>query len=263
MTGHLEQRTAAADRLRGKTALVTGAGRRIGRALAVALAEAGVNVVAHERQELESDTLKVCDEVVACGVKSWKILADLEKPEEYESLVSRALQAAGSLDILVNNASLFRPSTLENAGFGDVVKHVQVNAWTPFVLGRDFARLAGRGKIVNLLDTRIAGFDPDHAAYILSKHMLARLTRMCAVEYAPAFTVNAVAPGLILPPAGRDEAYLDRRARSVPLKRHGAPADVTEAVLFLLASDFITGQIIFVDGGRHLAEERDGPDSDQ
>jgi NAD(P)-dependent dehydrogenase (short-subunit alcohol dehydrogenase family) len=249
--------------MQGKIALVTGASRRIGRAIAIALAEEGVHIVAHDRRALEPETIKVCDEVIDCGAKSWRVIADLEKPEEYETLIVRALKTAGALDILINNASLFLPSTLMDVGFGDLTRHMQVNAWAPFVLSREFARLAGRGKIVNLLDTKIIGYDRAHVAYILSKHMLSVLTRMCALEFAPGITVNGVAPGLILPPLGKDENYLEQLARSVPLKRHGGPEDVAKAVVYLLTSDFVTGQVIFVDGGRHLLEEGNGPHPDQ
>jgi len=249
--------------LEGKVALVTGASRRIGRAIAIALGKQGAGVVAHDRIIQEAETVRLCDELTGCGGKSWKVIADLERPEDYESLIGRAVQAAGALDILINNASIFQPNTLTDVSFGDVMRHVHVNAWAPFVLSREFARLAGRGKIINILDTKISGVDPDHVAYILSKRMLATLTRLCAQEFAPAITVNGVAPGLILPPAGRDESYLQQLAQTLPLKRHGGPGDVIDAVLFLLRSDFITGQVIFVDGGRHLQEDGHGPDTDQ
>jgi hypothetical protein len=91
-------------------------------------------------------------------------------------------------------------------------------------------------------------------AYLLSKQMLASLTRICALEFAPAVTVNAVAPGLILPPAGKDESYLDGLAEKVPLRKHGGPGDIADAVLYLLKSGFVTGQVIYVDGGRRLLE---------
>jgi hypothetical protein len=256
MTGHtVKPAERGSPSLKGKVALVTGASKRIGRALAIALADEGVNVVAHDRKAMEAETVKVCDEVVKCGARAWSIVADLERPEEYESLIARAMKAAGSLDILINNASIFLPSTLMDVGFGDVTRHLQVNAWAPFVLSRDFSRLADRGKIINLLDTRITGYDRSHAAYVLSKRMLSVLTTMCALEFAPGFTVNAVAPGLILPPAGKDENYLARLAEAVPLRKHGGPGDIADAVLYLLRSDFVTGQIIYVDGGKHLGEE--------
>ncbi len=258
MTHHIESGKTVQPTLKGKVALVTGASRRIGRAIAMALAEAGVNIVAHDRGNLEPETVKVCEEVVGCGAKSWKVIADLEKPEEYETLVARAVRAAGSLDILVNNASIFLPNTIMDMGLGDVTHHVHVNAWTPFVLSREFARIAGRGKIVNLLDTNISGHDRSHVAYILSKQMLASLTRICALEFAPDITVNGVAPGLILPPNGKDEAYLQELSKTVPLRRHGSAGDIADAVLYFLVSDFVTGQVIYVDGGRHLLESNHG-----
>ncbi len=264
MTSHLTKPSelSAPQSLKGKVALVTGASKRIGRALALALAEEGVNIIAHDQGAMETEIVRVCGEVEDCGAKSWKVMADLEKPEEYETLLARALQTAGSLDILINNASIFSPSTLMDIGYGDLMRHMHVNAWTPFVLSREFARLARRGKIINLLDTKIAGHDREHAAYILSKHMLSILTGMCALEFSPAVTVNAVAPGLILPPAGKYDDYLEKLARDVPLKRHGSPDDITDAVIYLLKSDFVTGQIIYVDGGRHLQEGGNGPNPD-
>jgi pteridine reductase len=264
MTGHLPgpPEQSAPKRLKGKVALVTGASKRIGRALAIALAEEGVNIIAHDRRAQESETSRVCGEVQDCGAKSWKVLADLDKPEDYETLLARALQTAGSLDILINNASIFSPGTLMDVGYGDVMRHMHVNAWAPFVLSREFARLVRSGKIINLLDTKIAGYDRGHVAYILSKQMLSILTGMCALEFAPGVTVNAVAPGLILPPAGKDDAYLEQLAQGVPLKRHGSPADIADATIYLLKSDYVTGQIIYVDGGRRLLEVGNGPDPD-
>ncbi len=261
MTSHLLDRSMIQNVLQGKIALVTGASKRIGRVIAIALAEEGVHIVAHDRKALEPETNKVCEEVAGCGAKSWKVIADLERPEEYETVISRAWKAAGSLDILINNASIFSAGRLLEIGFADVMRHVHVNAWAPFALSREFARLAKHGKIVNLLDTKIRGYDREHAAYILSKQMLAGMTKMCALEFAPGITVNAIAPGLILPPAGKDERYLEELTSSVPLKRHGGPEDIAEAVLYLLKSDFVTGQFIYVDGGRHLLETGNGQHS--
>jgi pteridine reductase len=254
MTSHIAAQDRRENTLKGKTALITGASRRIGRALAMALAEEGVNIVAHDRRDREQETVKVCDEVIGCGAKSWNVSADLEKPEEYETLVIRAMKAAGSIDILINNASIFEPGTLMGTGFQDLMRHVHVNAWTPLVLCREFSRLAGSGKIINVLDTKIIGYDPAHVAYILSKRMLADVTALCAREFAPAITVNAVAPGLILPPVGKEGNYLDALSHTVPLRRHGGPGDIADAALYLLKSDFVTGQVLYVDGGRHLLE---------
>ena len=237
--------------LGGKTALVTGAAKRIGHEIAIALAKEGVNVVAHYRASAD-EAIALCTELADRGVKAWPLKADLAKPEECEGLIARAREIAGRLDLLINSASVFLPGTLEEMQLKDLTRHMQVNAWAPFVLSREFARTAGRGKIVNLLDTRVGGYDWSHAAYILSKHALWVLTKMTAVAFAPDITVNGVAPGLILPPPGEDDSYLDRLTHTVPLKRHGEPADVAQAVIYLLKSDFVTGEVIRVDGGRHL-----------
>ena len=238
----------------GKTAVVTGAARRIGRAISTALGEAGANVVIHDHQSLRGECENLCDEMDRLGVKTWIVTADFEDPADSASVIGRAQKAAGNIDILVNSAAVFQGDTLRDADFKNLMHHMQVNAWAPLILSREFARVAPRGKIINLLDTRISGYDWKHVSYILSKHALHILTKMTALEFAPGITVNAVAPGLILPPPGKDMRYLEELAATVPLKRHGGPPDIVDAVLFLLSSEFITGQVIYVDGGRHLTE---------
>lgn len=243
--------------LAGKTALVTGAGQRIGRAVSEALAAAGVNIVAHYPGEI-GETRDLCDAIERYGVRSWAVKADFERRDEYEVLVARSLELSGALDILVNNASIFHGGACDAVQFFDVVRHFQVNAWAPFQLSRDFRRLARKGGIVNLLDSRVTGYDFQHVAYIVSKHALWLLTNMTAIDFAPHVTVNAVAPGLILPPPGKDEVYLDALADTVPLKKHGQVQDVADAVLYLLSAPYVTGQVINVDGGRHLMEYGSG-----
>lgn len=240
------------NRLAGKTALITGAALRLGRHIALALAESGVNIVIHYRHSAqEAENLR--SQLVEMGVKAWLVTGDFERNDSGE-IVRMAIKEAGSLDFLVNNASSFFPGTIQDINLAGLVRSIQVNAWGPFELCREFFRHVNSGKIVNLLDTRVIGYDRAHLGYILSKKMLLSLTEILAIEFAPKVSVNAVAPGLILPPAGKDEAYLQELARRVPLKRHGSPSDVSEAVLFLLGSDFVTGQVLYIDGGRHLEE---------
>lgn len=248
-------------RLQGQAALITGAAKRIGRGIAVALAEEGVNIVIHYRSSAE-EAEELCAQLAEQGVKSWLIRADFENAGETETLIGRTLEIVGSLDILVNSASMFPPNTLGDVSLKDLVQNMQVNAWAPFVLSREFARQVGRGKIVNLLDSRLNGYDWFHVAYFLSKHVFSVLTKMTALQFAPEITVNGVAPGLILPPLGKDQSYLDPLVGKVPLKRHGSPQDIAEAVIYLLKSDFVTGQVIHVDGGQHLMEYSNGPHSD-
>jgi NAD(P)-dependent dehydrogenase (short-subunit alcohol dehydrogenase family) len=248
-------------RLQGQTALVTGAAQRVGREIALTLAREGVNIVIHYRSSKdEAESLE--RELKETGVNSWLVQADFERSLEYENLINRTVEVAGSLNMLVNNASVFPSDTLKSLSRQNLVQSLELNAWAPFSLCRQFATAVGRGKIVNLLDTRVNSYDWTHVSYILSKHVLSEFTRMMAVEYAPDITVNGVSPGLILPPPGKDRSYLKRLEHTVPLKRHGNPNDVAQAVLFLLKSDFLTGTIIAVDGGRHLMEYALGPHPD-
>ena len=237
--------------LKGQTALVTGAARRIGEAIATALAEPQVNIVIHYRDsEWRAQALR--QSLTAREVQAFCVKADFAKPEETDSLIERARAEAGPIHILVNNASEFHPEPLDAMTHTSLIHNVTVNSWAPFALTRAFARQANNGRVVNFIDAQVAGSDLTHASYILSKHLLATLTAMTALQYAPGITVNAVAPGLILPPEGRDESYLAGLSRSLPLKRHGGLQDIVRAVLFLLESDFVTGEVISVDGGRHL-----------
>lgn len=233
--------------------MITGAAKRVGRAIALALADEGASIIAHYNTSGDEATA-LAGELTGRGVKCWTIKADFSKPEEYDSLIERAVDASGEFDILVNSAAVFPAGKLEDIAFDDLVRVLEINAWAPFVLARSFTHKMGRGKIVNLLDTRIGSYDWSHVGYILAKKTLAELTKMMALKFAPDITVNAVAPGLILPPPGQDQGYLDRLTDTVPLKRHGEPEDVARAVVFLVKSDFVTGEVVYVDGGRHLRE---------
>lgn len=246
--------------LHGAKALVTGGAKRIGREIALALATEGAEVVVHySHSEKEADGVRAA--VEGKGVKCWLVRADFDK-KEYEGLVEKAASVAGGLDILVNNASIFPASRLDEATLEGLEKNIRVNAWAPFVLARDFKTLMKRGKVVNLIDSRIQGYDWNHVEYILSKHLLSELTKMMAVQYAPEVVVNGVNPGLILPPPGKEMAYLEKMERTVPHKKHGGPRDIAEAVIYLLKSDFLVGEVINVDGGRHLLEYDRGPHPD-
>ncbi|HET9157800.1 MAG TPA: SDR family oxidoreductase [Myxococcaceae bacterium] len=234
---------------------MTGAARRIGEAIALALAERRVNVVIHYRRSVApAEALR--RELAARGVQAFCVQADFDHPEEAESLVDRARAEAGPIQILINSASEFHPEPLDAMTHESLTHDVTVNAWAPFALTRAFARQAAAGKVINFLDADIGRDSLTRASYILSKQLLATLTRMTALQHAPGITVNAVAPGPILPPDGKDDSYLDRLTQSLPLHRHGGLADITHAVLFLLESDVITGQVLYVDGGRHLQEPR-------
>jgi NAD(P)-dependent dehydrogenase (short-subunit alcohol dehydrogenase family) len=237
--------------LKGKTALVTGGAKRVGRATALALAAEKVDVVVHYHESVE-EAESLVEEIRAAGTKARSLGCDLSVEGEASALFERAVDTAGPIDILINNASIFPVGGLTDVDAAALELNMQIHALSPLALARALAAQGRPAHIVNFLDTKVLEYDRDHVAYHLSKRVLSALTRILAMELAPAVAVNAVAPGLILPPPGKDQKYLEEMASTNPLQRHGSPRDLTDAVLFLLRSRFITGQLIFVDGGRHM-----------
>lgn len=224
--------------LKGKRALVTGGAVRIGRAIVEALQAEGVEVVVHY--------LGSKDEAEA--LSPFTVRADLGNLEE----VSGMVEAAGQLDILINNASLFTKDSLAESLPERALREMNVNLLAPMELTRCFAKQAQGGAVVNLLDRRIRANDPSALPYSISKKGLEELTKLSALELAPNIRVNGVAPGPILPPPGDSGEHFAERAGNVPLELFPTPGNIAEAVLFLLKADYCTGQVIFVDGGQHL-----------
>ncbi len=241
----------------GKVALVTGAAKRIGAAIAVGLARQGANIIIHYgKSKAKAELLR--EDIARMNVNAWLITADLSHPDSCSQLVKEAHKLEGKIDVLINNASVFKATDFEAADFRNINAEMLTNTWAPFLLSKYFSEQTSNGKIVNLLDTRIAGYDFNHFAYYLSKRMLQILTESMALKLAPNITVNAVAPGLILPPEGKDESFLHEKKDMVPMKKHGELEDVVDAVLFLLNNHFVTGQVIYVDGGKHLTQTIEG-----
>jgi len=235
----------------GKAALITGAAKRIGRAMALALAQNGVRIAVHYSNS-EQEAKALCMEIEGIGGAAWPVKGDLADSGQTQAIFKEAVDRAGAIDILINNASIFDAETIWEMTDESLCRNMRIHTMAALTLSRNLAKQQRPGHIINLLDTRVVSYDKDHAAYHISKRSLLTLTRILALELAPKIAVNAVAPGLILPPAQQDETYLEKLAPTTPLRRHGSPADVVEAVLFLLRSRFITGQILYVDGGYHM-----------
>ncbi len=232
-------------------ALVTGAAKRLGRAIALGLARAGADVAIHYHLSAENAGT-LAEEIRALGRRAWLFPADLSGDEAAIHLAGSVHEIAGPIDILINNASLYPEDRLNDLSETALLQNVRVNAWAPFALARAMAAQGRPGNVVNFLDTRMRDYDARHVAYHLSKRMLFSMTRMMALEFAPRVRVNAIAPGLVLPPPGKTESYLSELAPTNPLNTHGDADDVVRAVRFLIESPFITGQVIYVDGGRHM-----------
>jgi pteridine reductase len=237
--------------LDGKTALVTGGAVRIGRAICEALANNGCRVVIHFNRSA-AEASQLARTLRKAGVEAFTVGGDLSTEKGCERVVKQARDKAGALDILVNNAAVFHKDSLRSSTQAKTLLEFRTNLLAPMSLMKEFARTCRQGKIVNLLDRRIVGRDPECLPYVLSKKALAEATLSAALELAPGITVNAVAPGAVLAPPGKGEAYVRDLAGMSPLKSRVQPRDVAEAVVFLLRSDTITGQIVFVDGGQHL-----------
>jgi pteridine reductase len=233
------------------TALVTGGAQRIGRAICLMLADRGFNIALHyNHSKKEAD--EVAAEIKSLGGKCKTFACDLGQQKQVLLLLEKVHAAFGDLSLLVNNASIFRPSKFQRNELALLDEHWMINFKAPFILSADFARLCKEGHIINILDTKVTKNKTTHIAYIISKKALFDLTKLCAVEFAPKIRVNAVAPGIILPPPGKDAGYLKKRAQDIPLKKAGDVGYITQSIQFLLDNDFLNGQVIFVDGGEHL-----------
>jgi pteridine reductase len=238
--------------LAGRVALVTGAGRRVGRALALGLARRGVHLAVHYNHSGEEAevTLHAAREL---GVTAHAFPADLSDAAAARRLPAEVAQRFGQLDVLVNSAGIMQQASVEETTpeLWDRILNLNLRSCFFTVQGALPALRAARGRVVNLAD--VGGLEPwpRYAAHCISKAGVVMLTQTLARALAPDITVNAIAPGAVLPPDEWDEASREHLARTTPLRRLGSPDDVTAALLYLLeGGDYVTGQTLVVDGGR-------------
>jgi len=237
--------------LEGKTALVTGAAHRLGRAVAEALAARGCGTIVHYHRS-ERDAEEAVAAIRALGVPATAVYADLSDPGGIEGFWNEALAAVAPIQILVNAAASFPADDLAGLEQETLEAALRLNTVAPLLLSRLFAAQGVPGAIINVLDARMDAPLRRHVSYGLSKQMLADLSRLMALEYAPMVRVNAVAPGLILPPPGMREEQRRQLAQMNLLERWGEPEDVARAIVYLAESPFVTGQTLYVDGGGTL-----------
>jgi len=238
--------------LQGKTVLVTGAARRVGKAMALAAARAGMDVIIHYNRSA-GEAEETIQEIQTFGRHAVALAADLDDPNQAVELIERAWEVQ-PLYALVNNASIFEPLRWDRVELADWDRHLKINLTAPFLLSQSFARRlgpTGSGRIVNIVDWRALRPGQDHLPYTISKAGLAALTRSFAQAMAPQITVNGIAFGAILPPSdGGDNPHL---LAEVPAGRWATLDEVGETLIFLLdGPEYITGEIIHLDGGRHL-----------
>ena len=237
-----------------RAALVTGGARRLGRALALALAGAGFAVALHYRDSREE--AEACGaEMSRLGVGVALLRADLDHEAETATLLGRATAALGPIGVLVNNASRFERDEWDSVTRASWDAHIEPNLRAPFVLMQDFARALpehAEGVVLNLLDQRVFSPTPHFVSYTVSKFGLWALTQSMALALAPRIRVAAIGPGPTLPSARQTQAQFVHQNRSVPLQHGTSPEEVAEAALAILRLRSFTGQMLALDGGQHL-----------
>jgi len=237
--------------IKGKTVLITGAARRLGAAAAESLAAEGCSILLHYHTA-EKQAMETAGHIEAAGSSVYLLRQDLSQPDSASELFEKIKSLEIIPDILINSAGSYPGSDFNSLQWTDTEAAFLLNAYTPFALAREFSRFDEAACILNILDARMVDYDRQHLAYHLSKRLLHDLTRILSIELAPRIRVNGIAPGIILPDRPDDPEVLEKYRRGNLLERLGSVDDYLRTVHFLLASDFITGQIIFVDGGRHL-----------
>jgi NAD(P)-dependent dehydrogenase (short-subunit alcohol dehydrogenase family) len=249
-----------------RAALVTGGALRIGRAITLALAEAGFDVAVHYHTS-RAACAATCDEIHSLGRRAALLQADLANEAETAALLPQATAALGPIGVLVNNASRFERDEWHDATRASWDAHLETNLRAPFVLTQHFARLlpdTAHGAVINLLDQRVWSITQHFVSYTVSKAGLWALTQSMALALAPRIRVNAIGPGPSLPNARQTQEQFQRQAESVPL-RHGAdPEEIGRAAIAILALPAMTGQMLVLDGGQHLqwAAGRSAPPED-
>lgn len=238
-----------------KNVLVTGAAKRLGRAIALELAECGWSIALHHKKS-HDEAEETASAIRKKGVRAIVLGADLGKEDEVEPLVAKAVSGLGPLAALVNNASVFEHDDIDTMSRESWDKHMAVNLRAPVVLAQQFAQQLPSGEhgaIVNLLDQRIFKPTPEFISYGVTKAGLHWLTTTLAQGLSPHIRVNAVAPGPTLPSARQSKEQFEQQASSTPLGIGANPEEIAEAVRYLIEARAITGQTITLDGGQHLA----------
>ncbi len=240
--------------LQGRTAVITGGAKRIGRALTLALAGAGCNIILHYGHSRDAAE-QTAQDVEALGVKVMLRQVDLFAPVGLSTLVETESVGLSPAQILINSAAVFPADTLLDLTLEQWSTTFRVNLRTPIFLTQAFVRALPDdldGAVINITDWRTERPYPDRFSYSVAKGALDAFTRTAAISLAPQIRVNAIALGAMLPPPDKDQSYLDALAATLPLQRPGGTTVIADAMLYLLRNDFVTGEILRLDGGAHL-----------
>lgn len=239
-------------------ALVTGAATRLGYAFATALAHQGYDIALHYNSS-EAEAQQAAVTLKGLGVDCQLFQYDLSGMDQRaqdvsatSGFVAEVQQQFPRLSVLLNSASAYAAANIADTPLSLLRAQFEVNFFAPFELSKAFYTLVDGGHIINILDNKIAFQQHCYAAYLLSKKTLAELTQMAAVEFAPKVRVNGIAPGVVMPGEQRTDDYIDWRVEGIPLRKQGEVAHLTSALGYLLNNEFVTGQILTVDGGEGI-----------
>lgn len=238
------------DRVK-ETAFITGGATRLGREFSLFLAEQGYDIALHFHQS-DKEAAEVAEAVNALGKKCYHFKADLADDQQRQLLVERLYDECSDVTLLVNNAALFKQGAFLEMDEVSYEQHMGLNLKAPLFLMQAFARRSKKGQIINILDTKVNVQSMSFFAYLLSKKSLQQLTIMAAKELAPDVRVNAIAPGIVLPSEGFEEAYIKQHEATLPLQKKAEVKDCLHALQVILEASYMTGQCLFVDGGEHL-----------
>lgn len=231
--------------------LITGAARRIGRAIALHLAQQGYDIALHYHTSL-TEAEQTATEIRAFGRRCELFQADLGSSKEAAALPQRVKEVLPHLSGMIISASAFAPSPFETTDEKLLDHYLQLHLKSSFFLAQSFAQITPKGSIITLLDTNVAGHASVHFTYLLSKKALADLTRMLARELAPSIRVNAIAPGLTSFSDDVSPEIAAEKAKTLPLRRIAQPDEIAHAAAYLLSADYLIGHTLFIDGGQQL-----------
>lgn len=237
-----------------RVALVTGAGRRLGRAIALGLARAGWDIAVHYRHS-HDEARAVAQEIAALGRRAVVLQCDLADEQAVRQLLPQALQVLDRVDCVVNNASLFDYDTQFDFGYARLDAHMHANVGAPLLLAQALhaaTPAGGQGVVINLLDQKLYNLNPDFLSYTLSKAALHTATTMLAQALAPKVRVVGVAPGITMVSGDQSEAGFAKAHAQTPLGRSSTPDDIAAAVVYAASARAVTGTTLLVDGGQHL-----------
>jgi pteridine reductase len=233
------------------TALVTGGAVRLGRSIVMGLVDLGYDIALHYHHS-EDDARQVMRDVERRGSRCVLFRRDLSRGEGLDDFMRDVWNDCPRLSVLVNSASAYAQANLTQTGIADFDYQIAVNLRAPVFLTKAFAGVVSEGLVINILDNKIFASQYQYTAYLLAKKALAEFTKMSALELAPRIRVNGVAPGVIVPASSRSAEYVEWRVAGIPLSRQGDVEHVIQAVSYLLTNDFLTGQILVVDGGESM-----------